>query len=191
MATADDVVVDAHSQAPIVHPLASKATVPTLEQAVTSTHLSTPSNPLSLETLPTEILRQVLCDIPSLGALKSLVHASPQLHQVYTRNRLHILKNVLQQCLGDVLVDAHAAYLSGLDSFLKVRSETTMFWDFLDKYEARRTTSTAALAEQLTIEEIVQMAHFHASVIEPLKEHYSRWSLAALRSLHVARGSTP
>jgi len=136
----------------------------------------------SLETLPFEIQRLILAQAPTLDTLRALVHASPQLHSVYAQDRLRILRSFVEQSLDGILFDAHAAYFSGTDEFQQTRDEP-MLWNFLDDFRNRRTTAAPSdLAAQLALEDLVQLARFHHSLIEPLTERYSIWALAALSS---------
>ncbi|KAH6838679.1 hypothetical protein B0I37DRAFT_242733 [Chaetomium sp. MPI-CAGE-AT-0009] len=142
----------------------------------------TSSTPPSLEDLPFEIQRLALSQAPTLDTLSALVHASPQFYRVYVRDRRWILRHFVEQSLGCVLVDAHAAYCSGGDEFQQTRTEP-LLWKFLHSYQHRRATITASdLAAQLPLEDVIQLARFHHSVIEPLTERYSIWALAALSS---------
>ena len=145
------------------------------------------SGPASLDGLPFEMQRLIMSHAPTLDVLSALVHASPELHRVYAQDRLHILRDFLQQSFGDMLFDAHAAYVSGTDAFQMSREES-MLWDFLNDYQQRRkTTSPAALAAQLSLEELIEIARFHTSIVEPLTERYAIWALAALSSSPKAR----
>lgn len=136
----------------------------------------------SLETLPFEIQRLILSQAPTLGTMRALVQASPQLHSVYAQDRLRILGAFVEQSLDGILFDAHAAYLSGTDEFQQTRNEP-MLWEFLHDFQNRRATvAPSDLAAQLALEDLVQLARFHHSVIEPLTERYSIWALAALSS---------
>ncbi|KAJ4424636.1 hypothetical protein N0V82_000768 [Gnomoniopsis sp. IMI 355080] len=137
----------------------------------------------SLEGLPAEIQRLILFKVPTFQALGALVHASPQMHRVYTVDRLPILRNWLIQRLG-VLADAYAAYFSGTLSFQQSRDEP-MLWDFLSNYEQRRA-DPADLAGQLSLDDIVGMVCFHNSYIEPLTERYAASALASMPSLAEA-----
>ncbi len=136
----------------------------------------------SLETLPFEIQGVILSQAPTLDSLRALVHASSQLHSVYSQDRLRILSAFVEQSLDGILFDAHAAYLSGTDEFQLTRDEP-MLWAFLDDFKNRRTTvAPSDLAAQLALQDLVQLARFHQSIIEPLTERYSVWALAALSS---------
>lgn len=148
---------------------------PAMDPGSLASHAPQPS----LEGLPVEVQRLILFKAPSFQALGALVHASPQLHRVYTVDRLPILRNLLVQRLG-VLADAYAAYFSGTLSFQQSRNES-MLWDFLVEYEQRRA-DPAALSAQLSLDDIVGMVCFHISCIEPLTERYATWALASMPS---------
>jgi hypothetical protein len=135
-----------------------------------------------LESLPVEIQRLILIHSPTFGTLRALVHASPRLHAVYTADRLRILRGFVEQSLDDLLIDAHAAYLSGKDEF-QLNREMPMLWEFVHAYEQRHAAvEQSEIAAQLTLEELVQLVRFHGSVVEFLTERYAVWALAALSS---------
>lgn len=143
-----------------------------------------------LEELPFEVHRRILYAMPDLPALRALVHASPRLHSAYARDRLLILKNCVTRSVGS---DAHAAYLTGTESFR--RSDITMpiIRDFLVSYKESRTSSSRVPIINnavVRLEDYVQLARFHLSVVEPLTERYALWALAALGSSPVTRPLT-
>lgn len=138
------------------------------------------TTPPSLESLPFEIQEEVLTQLPNLQSLSALIHASPRLHSVYLKDRLQILSKYLEQVLESVLVDAHATYLSGREEFQRNRNEDRI-WEFIDTYQAQRSVSiSSSLVQKLSLQEVTEMVRFHLSVIEPLTELYTTWSLAAL-----------
>lgn len=142
----------------------------------------TPAASPLLENLPFEIQQLILTQAPTFDTLRALVHASPQLHRVYAEDRTRILRAFVEQSLDGILFDAHAVCLSGSDQFQQTRGEP-MIWDFLHSYQHRRMTVAASdLAAQLDLEDLIQLARFHRSVIEPLTERYAIWALAALSS---------
>ncbi|KAH6842373.1 hypothetical protein B0I37DRAFT_381771 [Chaetomium sp. MPI-CAGE-AT-0009] len=142
------------------------------------------SPPALLEELPFEIQHLILSQAPTFDTLRALVHASPRLHSVYIQDRLPLLRNVTEQAFDGFLIDAHMAYLSGTDEFQQSRTEP-MLWEFVETYRQRLTRTSApsdSAAAQLSLEDIVQLARFHKSVIEPLTDRYATWALAALSS---------
>lgn len=153
-----------------------EATVAVAGTAMDSGLLASYAPQPSLEGLPAEVQRLILLKVPTFQALSTLVHASPQLHRVYTADRLTILRNWLLQRLGS-LADAYAAYCSGTPSFQQSRDEP-MLWDFLSDYEQRRA-QPAILATQLSLDDILGMIYFQNSYIEPLTERYASWALAS------------
>lgn len=137
-----------------------------------------PVTGLSLETLPVEIQTCIIAETTSLQAVRALVHASARFHQIYTRDRVSILKKSLKQTLDGVFMDAHAAYLS--------QSQAPSSFYFDDYDGNRLTTSTEHVLEGLSLAEATDMASFHLSVVEPLTERYADWTLAALSSSPAA-----
>lgn len=164
-----------------VTPAASIETGPGLpESQLSPLPAATPQSPL--ESLPVEIQRLILIHSPTFDTLRALVHASPRLHAVYTADRLRILRGFVEQSLDGLLIDAHAAYLSGKDEF-QLNREVPVLWGFIHAYEQRRAAvGQSEIAAQLTLEELVQLVRFHGSVVEFLTERYAIWALAALSS---------
>ena len=61
---------------------------------------TTPPRP-SLQTLPVELQRLIMCDAPDLTSLSALVHASPELHRVYAKHRRSVLQGFVTQSLAN------------------------------------------------------------------------------------------
>ena len=53
----------------------------------------------SLEILPLEIKVMILCDMPDVSSLDSIVHASPTYHQAYLGARAEILHTITGRTL--------------------------------------------------------------------------------------------
>ncbi|KAK4097055.1 hypothetical protein N658DRAFT_500929 [Parathielavia hyrcaniae] len=145
----------------------------------------TSSSPLApLELLPFEIQRLILAQSPTFNTLRAFVHASPQLHSVYVQDRQRIVRDFVEQSFDGFLVDAHAAYISGSESFQQSRSNAPT-WEFIDAYRDQLATAVAsasALAAQLPWDQVMHLIRFHCSIIEPLTERYATWALAAMSS---------
>lgn len=116
---------------------------------------------------------EILAGVTILESLRGLVHASPQFHQIYSQDRLPILKRALGHALDGIMVDAHAAYQSGA---------RVLPFSFDDYEERLLTVSTERTLEGLSLVEATEMALFHLSVVEPLIDRYARWPLSALSS---------
>jgi hypothetical protein len=141
-----------------------------LEPAAT---LQAYQRPRSIEEMPYEILNLILSQAPNLNTLQAFVHASPRLHSVYFRERRRILGAVVGQSFDGFLVDAHAAYLSRRNKFLESPSDS-MLSKLLEAYPHgfEATATRPNLAAELLLEDLVQMARFHRSVIEPLTDRF-------------------
>jgi hypothetical protein len=134
----------------------------------------------SLERLPFEVQRLILGKAPSLDELRALIRASPQLYRVFVRDRPRILREFISDLFKDILLDAHAAYVSGEDIFQHNRGHT-MLWEFLDDFRQRRDSEEpAALVARLSEKQLIGMIRYHASVIEPLTDRYIAWATATL-----------
>lgn len=132
----------------------------------------------SLEKLPVEIQRLILCNAPTVKMLSALVHASPQLHGVYADDRLPILRQVLAHSLEGMLIEAYGAHLSGMESFQRRRDESTL-WVSIEELEAKYAAPFVQTYKP-SLKHIIQLSDFHTSVIEPLTEAYASWALASL-----------
>ncbi|KAK3901293.1 hypothetical protein C8A05DRAFT_35013 [Staphylotrichum tortipilum] len=89
-----------------------------------------PPTPFSpLECFPIEVQRLILIHASTFSTLRTLVYAA---------DRPRILRGFLAQTLDGLLVDTHAAYLSGTDEFQLTR-EVPVLWEFLHAYEQRWT----------------------------------------------------
>ncbi|KAK4114398.1 hypothetical protein N656DRAFT_767368 [Canariomyces notabilis] len=136
----------------------------------------------SLEGLPFEVQRLILGKAPSLDELRTLIRASPQLYRVYVEDRPRILRAFISNLLEDIILDAHAAYVSGEDIFQSNRGHA-MLWEFLDDFRQRRDfEAPAALAARLSEKQLIGIIRYHASVIEPLTDRYTAWATATLAS---------
>ncbi|KAH8756218.1 hypothetical protein F5883DRAFT_718469 [Diaporthe sp. PMI_573] len=133
----------------------------------------------TLEDLPVELQGLILSNAPTFQSLSALVHASPNMHRVYSGDRLRILRSVLGTTLEGMLVDALGAHYSGSDLFQEIRHES-LLWAFVKEQEAKYTTPEADWTAQLSYEDAIDLLHFHVRVIEPLAERYASWALASL-----------
>lgn len=129
----------------------------------------------SLESLPAEIRREILCTL-RYSELRALVHASPVFHQQYQLDRRFILCLCLERTLRGATVDAWAAYRSGLPLFLEDEGRGQID-AMLDDYRERRSRPNYRLsAEGLAEDDVVAMARYHAGIVEPLAAKYLDWA---------------
>jgi hypothetical protein len=142
--------------------------------------------PPSLETLPVELQRLIMCNAADLPSLSALVHASPELHRAYAEHRLSILRDVVTQTLEGIDVDALGAYLSGTEIFQKTRTQS-LLRTFVEEQTARYPADPLGpppLAGDwtagLSLDKIISILRFHISVVEPLTEAFAHWALGAL-----------
>ncbi|KAK3944694.1 hypothetical protein QBC46DRAFT_404255 [Diplogelasinospora grovesii] len=134
-----------------------------------------------LENLPPEIRLQLLFTL-GLAELRALVSASPVFHQQYVLDRMSVLRRCLETTLRSVTADAFAVYQSGSPDFPKTHTND-MVAEFLESHQRRRSsTQYSGFTEALTENEVVGMAAFHSSIIEPFMQHYSSWALANLEN---------
>lgn len=97
----------------------------------------------TLETLPSEIKVMILCHMPSLSSLSSIVHASPTYYQAYLIAREEILHNITIQTLrrNDIgLLDPWTAiHIPQLDHYNPLC--TQMIREYLESYARGRINS--------------------------------------------------
>lgn len=141
-----------------------------------------------LEALPPEIRRHLLSTL-DLEELKILVHASPVFHEQYLLDRRFLLCRCLENTLGSVAIDACAVYRTGSVEFARTRTSASI-GQFLVTYGKQRFRGkhhSPIAAERLGLDEAVNMALFHRSIILPLVRHLATWTLANL-AVETGRG---
>ncbi|OAQ58310.1 hypothetical protein VFPPC_11650 [Pochonia chlamydosporia 170] len=154
---------------------------PVLEDSQTKLDCEYPSFNAPLESLPPEILRQLL-SILKLEELRTLVFTSPVIHQQYLLDRRYLLCKCLETTLCGAAVDAYVVYQSSSADFSNSRTREKVV-QFLNSYQDRHSSAQYLnLAEILTEDEAVSMVVFFSSIIKPLAQHYSAWALANLSS---------
>ena len=116
-------------------------------EPITDAHHSGAS---SFENFPSEIKVMILCHIPCLLSLSSMVHASPSYYQAYLRAREKILHKITIQTLqrNDIgLLDPWTAiHVPHLGRYSPHRTEMT--WKYLERYAEGRMDSRRRLASQ-------------------------------------------
>lgn len=148
--------------------------------------LDSPTTPRpSLDTLPVELQCLIMSKALNLTSLSALIHASPEVHRVYAKHRMTVLRHVVTQTLEGIGVDALGAYRSGTEAFQKTRNGS-LLWTFLEEQQARYDAGplqpAGDWAAELSLDEIICIIRFHISVIEPLTEAFAHWALSALPS---------
>jgi len=126
--------------------------------------------PPTLETLPAELRLRILLSISDVADLRAVVRASPVLHQQYLLGRKKLLGHTLKKTLGSVFADAQAlqAATSLADFGEDVPSESIrgVLKRHLDEYVAHRFEPD--ILAQCGVEDLVGIASFYLSVIQPL-----------------------
>ena len=133
----------------------------------------------ALENLPAEI-RLAILEAMDYKTLRALARASPIFHQQYRLNRRSLLRGSLQRTLGATAVDACAAYRSRLESFSDERTRESVAEFLKAEWDPRTSATSSILDKALTDNEVVAMAAFHFTVIEPLVERFTSWALGRL-----------
>ncbi len=141
----------------------------------------------ALENLPAEIRRAIL-DVLDYKTLRALAHASPTFHQQFRLDQRPLLCGCLQREPGAAAVDASAAYRSSPERFSDERTRESIT-KFLKAEWDRRASATHSISyAELTENEVVTMAAFHFTVIEPLLERFTVWALGRLT---IETGGSP
>ncbi len=135
----------------------------------------------------------ILSQAPTFGTLRAFVHASPQLHCVYVRDRLAILRDIAERTFDGFVVDVNFAYETGTDEFQQTRSESMIerevgtYGQRLAYIQRHKVKSECLagwpdLVDNMSLDDIIPLVRFHRSVIEPLTERYAAWALGAFSS---------
>ena len=132
-----------------------------------------------LEKLPTE-LRLWLLSALRLDELRTLVHASPVFYRDYYQRRKLVLRKSLELTLGSVFIDALAACRTGSVEFARSRDDRRLAKFVKSYYHHRLAPSYSIESERLHEDEISDMISFHLSIVQPLMQYYSNWSLSNL-----------
>lgn len=93
--------------------------------------------------------------------------------------------------LSKVFIDAHNCYVSGTDAYQERLTRRFIWETFSVKYRNTRLFSSTSIEflKLLSFEDILAMALFHGSSIEPLADRYAAWALSALSPSHDANDS--
>ncbi|OQD99135.1 hypothetical protein PENSOL_c007G06446 [Penicillium solitum] len=146
-------------------PQNGKAKLP--QVAETELGSKAPPVPSPLESLPSEIRRQIL-SILEIDNLRSLVQASPIYYHQYQLDRRLLLCQSLEVTLGSVTVEAYAGHKS---NSMEVSNQRTAqgIDNFLTFYHPIRSEAwSSPLHKVLSIEEVTSMARFYCSIVQPL-----------------------
>ncbi|KAK4098005.1 hypothetical protein N658DRAFT_509926 [Parathielavia hyrcaniae] len=149
---------------------------PALEQGQPSQTAASTRAPSRLESLPAELRHEILTQVQDISDLKSLVHASPVLHQQYLIGRKAFLGAALKPALGNGLVDAYAVHTSTAMAHKQqppyYELEESATRHLLDHYVALRSVSPDQLLAEVNPSEddLAAMANFYLSVASPLVE---------------------
>ncbi|RYP13395.1 hypothetical protein DL767_010753 [Monosporascus sp. MG133] len=143
--------------------------------------LETEGSSSCLENLPAELRSQILSSMPDLPTLRSLVHASPILHEQYRCDRNKVLRACLDRELDGFLVDAYATLMSRVRELGSPRTDEKIT-GFLDTYRGWLSGSLPRPDVNSVDPGYVRwLAAYHISVARPLARLYSEWALANLR----------
>lgn len=133
--------------------------------------------PSRLEQLPSELRRYLLATL-DLDQLKSLIKSSPTFYQQYRHDQRFILGRILDRELGLLAVDAYSVHLTSLFKFDPHHPKDAVTQS-LKHYQRLRSSSSFSLLEQeLTANEMNDMATFYLSFIQPFTEMYKAWALS-------------
>ncbi|KAE8325413.1 hypothetical protein BDV39DRAFT_206952 [Aspergillus sergii] len=132
-----------------------------------------------VEDLPPEV-RHHLLSMLELETLWALIHASPVYHQQYLSARTCLLCSGLQTTLRSATIDAWAVYRSRLVDFSHSRT-TEKVNMFLQSYQDQRDSSLYSVpSEMANVDQLVDLAAFYFSIVKPLAQYYTSWTLGNL-----------
>ncbi|KAI0390302.1 hypothetical protein F5Y17DRAFT_70762 [Xylariaceae sp. FL0594] len=139
-----------------------------------------------LENLPAEIRFEILGQMSDLQSLKSLVHASPTMHEQYRLSKLTqhqiLLACLLRQVKGH-FADAYASMKSQKAELPDGVICRRKIFQFMEEYSNWKEGKSPC-PELLPRGQVRWMAAYHLSVVEPLKDRYGRWALANFAAAH-------
>ncbi|KAJ4312574.1 hypothetical protein N0V84_009857 [Fusarium piperis] len=132
--------------------------------------------PSRLEQLPSELRRYLLARL-NLDQVKALIKSSPTFYQQYRHDRRFILGSVLNKELGLLAVDAYAVHLTSSVKFDHAHLEDTAP-ELLKHYRRLRSSPDfSLLGQELTGNDMADLAMYYLSVIRPFTEMYRDWAL--------------
>ncbi|KAF4466102.1 hypothetical protein FALBO_7038 [Fusarium albosuccineum] len=134
----------------------------------------------ALEKLPPEVRRHLLSDL-DIPQLKALVRACPIFHQQYLCDRKYMLWRSLEKTLGKVAVDA---YLVNISAMKDTDPNHDQSW-LLKLFSEQTAQGSIPTINKATLDEALDMTRFYLHFVDPIAEHYARWSLGHL----ATRGS--
>ncbi|KAK8034576.1 hypothetical protein PG993_009571 [Apiospora rasikravindrae] len=121
---------------------------------------------LQLESLPTELLTQILSTTDSAADLYALIRASPVAYRAFVSAKRVVLLNTVSQALGPVLRDAIAAALFTPTEVRTTQEYTAQAVNSIQKYEAlpRMGRGLRAWALELPIESVFALVRANRDV---------------------------
>lgn len=138
-----------------------------------------------LEGLAAELRIRILSSMPDLQALGTLVRASPVYHAQYRLDHKSLLSQILLRELGeDGFVDAYAAFKSRPSKIGPRKGPNTNVTDFLASYQRWRSpTGCKTTLGLCSSHDVVWMAWFYTSTVDPLIAQFASWARANLTSI--------
>lgn len=109
----------------------------------------------SLDTLPVELMDEILLNAPDIYSLRALVHSSPAYHQVYLASRTKILSHII---FGSVCPESYYEYVS-LIKARNFRRDNTAREDanFLEFYRPHELHDTSEVLRGVTFKQLLQI----------------------------------
>lgn len=130
------------------------------------------SRDAQFETMPAEIRLHILSFL-KFAELKTVVHASPVYHELYTVNRTRILLRSIYSTLGSIAPEVYAIYRTST-------KETFLNWDhekitqLCDDLGKSRVQPESELDGDLDLGDAIAIANFHFMVIQPMTHRYAK-----------------
>ncbi|KAI0110387.1 hypothetical protein GGR51DRAFT_511021 [Nemania sp. FL0031] len=163
-------------------------------------HMAAAASNSRLERLPPELRIKILSNMPDLGALHAIIHASPVLYAQYSYDRNRILAACMEREFEGFFADAYAnlqCRTGEMKSNYEV-SDSCCSNTHSYKYDKKRTfrflnayknwleaPDSSPGPASLSPKRLRWMIAYHMSIARPLVRQYSSW---ALRNLRQAAG---
>lgn len=133
-----------------------------------------------LEALHPELRYRILCSLPDLQTLRSLVRASPIMHAQYRYGRDSILRTNLGRELDGFFIDAYATLMSRPTELGSLRTNDSIA-SFTHTYDHWLSAQDSRPdLDSIDPEKLRSMSSLHLSVAQPLTHRYCEWALANL-----------
>ncbi|KAF4340260.1 hypothetical protein FBEOM_5771 [Fusarium beomiforme] len=130
-----------------------------------------------IESLPLDILHDVLLAIDSVADFSSMIRASPTIYRHYLRSRVFWLRNCFELELGAVVFDAFAVYRSSTTEFRTKRTKDSVF-RFIETYRLQRRQQNTPQSVLIDHDKIIPLVAFYTKIVKRLAKQFVAWTQA-------------